>query len=565
MMRGSSLKVLFFGFLWCFAFLPWGFPLLQILSLAGVLFVLQTQAAPISWRLAFKQGARTGWCYGLAQFLAGIHWLYISLHDVAQMPVVIAAVAVFGLSAYLALFPSLVFAFWAVVRWWLRTQLRGTTYFLAGVFASAWTLAEYLRAVVFTGFPWLTTGDAWIDTPLSGLYPVLGTYGVSFLVAYTAACFAIFIANCVTGWGGFCSSSLHSGGSLLKRMMQYRQVPCRGRLVASLCWYGLTGVFLSLVLYFGLQSLQTSSWFTSPLQTVEVQLVQPNVSQLLKFDPDHIQNNVSTSLFLGEQAVASAGVGQWLVFPETALPVVWQEAPFVWRQAFLALAQIKQIPVILGAAFEDQGVYTNSVLLLDSQSPFQSDQSSSVVARYDKRHLVPFGEFIPFGFQWFVRFMNIPLGEFAQGHGAVKPFDLNGVHVLPNICYEDTFSHEIAELVRLAVVEPHVLLNLSNLAWFGQSAALEQHAQMSRVRAAELRKPMLRATNTGVSGAIDAWGRWTQRLPEYRALSGPVKVQTRKGLTPYARYGLLGVCVLSVLMCLLGFVRFAVRRSHQVQ
>jgi apolipoprotein N-acyltransferase len=173
-----------------------------------------------------------------------------------------------------------------------------------------------------------------------------------------------------------------------------------------------------------------------------------------------------------------------------------------------------------------------------------------MVQRYDKSHLVPFGEFVPFGFRWFVNLMSIPLGDFTRGTSKQKPFAIAGQRIAPNICYEDVFGEELLPAVRGTTGTQDgatMLANFSNLAWFGDSWALRQHWQMSRLRAIETSRPMLRTTNTGATGAIDHRGHGIAQLPPNRVGVLDTTIQGQQGLTPYVRVGnglILGLCVL---------------------
>jgi apolipoprotein N-acyltransferase len=175
--------------------------------------------------------------------------------------------------------------------------------------------------------------------------------------------------------------------------------------------------------------------------------------------------------------------------------------------------------------------YTNSVALIRAGA-----ESASIAARYDKRHLVPFGEFVPRGFGWFVAMMDIPLGEFARGAPGQAPFAVAGQRFAFNICYEDLFGEELIEAIR-GPQGATVLVNVSNIAWFGDSQALPQHLAIARMRTLETGRPMLRATNTGVTAAIDHRGRVTARLPSYTEAVLDVTVRGTTGLTAYVRLG----------------------------
>jgi apolipoprotein N-acyltransferase len=155
---------------------------------------------------------------------------------------------------------------------------------------------------------------------------------------------------------------------------------------------------------------------------------------------------------------------------------------------------------------------------------------------------VPFGEVIPPGFHWFIALMNIPLGDFNRGAVGQPSFDWQGQRLAPNICYEDLFGEELGARFVDGRQAPTIFVNISNIAWFGNTVAIDQHLQISRMRSLEFGRPMIRATNTGATVIINHRGEVTHSLPRHTrgALSGDV--QGRSGITPYAwwvgRFGL---------------------------
>jgi apolipoprotein N-acyltransferase len=222
--------------------------------------------------------------------------------------------------------------------------------------------------------------------------------------------------------------------------------------------------------------------------------------------------------------------GQLVVGPETAIPLLPGQIdaldPGYWaslREAFAAPGRALLVGTPLGDAVRG---YTNSVIGLSAAGTY----------RYDKAHLVPFGEFVPPGFGWFVELWALPLGDFAAGPLDAASFDFAGQRIAPNICYEDLFGEELARRFRDAATAPTMLVNLSNIAWFGDTAAVPQHLHISRLRALELQRPMLRATNTGATVAIDHRGQVTHSLPPFTRGVLEVRAEGRDGLTPYARW-----------------------------
>jgi apolipoprotein N-acyltransferase len=215
-----------------------------------------------------------------------------------------------------------------------------------------------------------------------------------------------------------------------------------------------------------------------------------------------------------------------VVAPETAIPLLPQQLPAGYldalRERFSHGDQAALIGIPLGSMREG---YTNSAIGLEPGAP---------VYRFDKHHLVPFGEFIPPLFRWFTDLMNIPLGDFNRGPLGQPTFDWHGQRLAPNICYEDLFGEELAVHFIDAARAPTILVNMSNIGWFGDTVAIDQHLQISRMRALEFRRPMIRATNTGATAIIDHRGRVLRSLPRLTrgVLTGEVVGQT--GITPYA-------------------------------
>jgi apolipoprotein N-acyltransferase len=226
--------------------------------------------------------------------------------------------------------------------------------------------------------------------------------------------------------------------------------------------------------------------------------------------------------------------------PETAIPVFPLQLPPGYLDRLQHFATTRGSTLAVGMPLLDgPDKYANSLVAI-SPSPHPY--------RYDKAHLVPFGEFIPPGFRWFTDMLNIPLNDATRGGMLQAPFAVKDQLVLPNICYEDVFGEEIAYQLRNAPRPATMLLNVSNLAWYGQSTAIPQHLQISRMRSLETGRPMLRATNDGATAVIDPRGRIVQVLPFYKEGVLAAKVQGTTGSTPYIRFGNLLFLTVGVLM-----------------
>ncbi|MBU6437561.1 MAG: apolipoprotein N-acyltransferase, partial [Betaproteobacteria bacterium] len=287
---------------------------------------------------------------------------------------------------------------------------------------------------------------------------------------------------------------------------------------------GAVGVALALAAMLGGgAALSQVQWSVPHGAPITVALIQGNIPQEEKFAQDHLARNLDTHLRLIAQAR-----GDLIVTPETAIPVLPQQLPPDVLPALAAHLQSTGSAALVGIPLErGPGQYTNSVIGMGGEPLY----------RYDKHHLVPFGEFIPWGFHWFVRLMNIPLGDFERGALDQPSFVVKGQRVAPTICYEDVFGDELRARFADATQAPTLIANLTNLAWFGNTVAIAQHLQIARMRSIEFARPSIRATNTGATAVIDAQGRVTHALTPWTRGTLEATVQGRSGLTPYARYG----------------------------
>ncbi|MET3431932.1 apolipoprotein N-acyltransferase [Herbaspirillum seropedicae] len=499
------------GALNVFAFAPFKLWPLQILALAWLFHGVLAQPQA-SVRSQFLRG----WLYGFGWAAAGVHWLYISMHDYGGMPAWMAALAVALLALYLGLYAGAATA----AASWLRTRWSSSPLVLALFMLPAlWALTEWSRGWVFTGFPWLVSGYAHTAGPLAGFAPVGGVYLVGWIAALIAGSLALL-------WMGLSRKGVAGTGQ---------------RIILPLCAAALLcagGVALRLV-----------KWTAPQGQPISVRLLQGNIPQEMKFSNDAL---VAT-LGMYEQMI-SAAPADLIATPETAIPLLPQQLPPDYLERIARFAQVSGSHLALGIPLSDgPQLYANSVL------GFGPGMGSAFLPyRYDKHHLVPFGEFIPPGFRWFVDMMHIPLGDMTRGAPVQSPFGVKDQWVLPNICYEDLFGEEIAGQLRAAYraaqPEASVLLNLSNIAWFGNSIALPQHLQISQMRTLETGRPMLRATNTGATSVILPGGA-TSELPPYTRGVLSATVQGYGGQTPYILLGNKLVLGLALLMLLLAWGR----------
>ncbi len=398
--------------------------------------------------------ALLGWGFATAWLCATFWWLYISMHVYGGLAAPLAVLAVVALAAFLG-------SYYAAACG-LFVAYKGTRPGRAVLlFAALWLLGELARGEWWTGFPWGAGGYAHTDGPLAALAPWIGVYGIG------AVASAIAMAIGAGHFGQWQSYAAGVG-------------------TAAVLW---------------LVPLATSP--QAPARApVSVALLQGNISQGEKFQPS---SGIPQALgwYADELQQSSATM---VIAPETAIPVLLRQTPDAYwpalQQRFASGNQAALIGVPLG---DLEAGYTNSMVGLVP--------GHSTDYRYDKHHLVPFGEFIPPLFRWFTDLMQIPLGDFNRGGVNQPSLAWAGERWAPNICYEDLFGEELATRFVDAATAPTILVNASNIGWFGGSIAIDQHLQISRMRSLELARPMVRATNTGATAIIDHRGVVRQALP----------------------------------------------------
>ena len=469
------------------AFAPVGaFPL--ALATLAVLAHLWAAATP---RRCFQ----AGFWFGLGLFGAGVSWIYVSMTQFGGMRPAIAAAATAFFCAFLALFPA--------AAGWLQARVPGGPALRALLLIpAAWTLFEWLRVWVLTGFPWLAVGYAAAGWPLQGYAPLAGVFGVSFATLALAG----------AAW-----------------LLATR----RSRILAALALVGIAGAG---------EALRQVPW-TAPIgEPIGAVLLQGNVPQEMKFQPERYSRTLEAYARLAEETKA-----RLIVLPETAVPRFYDRVEPGYLARLEAAARANGGDLLLGVPTRSgAGAYYNSVVSL-GVSPRQT---------YHKVHLVPFGEFIPPGFGWSLRLVEIPLADFSRGAADQPPLAVAGQRVAINICYEDAFGDEIAR----AAARSTLLVNLSNVAWFGDSLAPGQHLQIARLRAIETGRMHLAATNTGITDAVGRDGRVLARLPPFTEGRLETAAQGYSGLTPYLRWNDWPILVASLVI--LAAAVFAARRSR---
>jgi apolipoprotein N-acyltransferase len=457
------------------SFAPTEFWWLQLIA-TGALVALLSDARP-------GVAAARAWAFGFGWLCAGFWWLYISLHVYGLLAAWLSVLAVGVLAALLALY-------YAIAGWaWARLR-RGRALVDAVLFSAVWLLAELARGTFLTGFPWIAGGYAHTSGPLAAWAPYVGVYGIGALAAGISAAAALILLGLRTAQG---------------RPPLFTLSPLALPLLALAAGAALP------------------QDFTRSTGALSVSLLQPNVAQDDKFEPAHI-----------EQALAwhvtrlNAAPGQLVVTPESSLPVLPVQIPLddwlAYERPFKKPGKSALVGVFTG---DDEHGYTNSLVGLDATH----HMTNASFYRYGKRHLLPFGEYVPRGFHWFVAMLKIPIGDQASGVDTAS-FTVGAQRVRPLICYEDLFGEDFAP----AMVGPNaatLMANATNLAWFGRRMIQDQHLQFSRMRALEFQRGQVRATNTGATAVIDWQGRVTARLPPDVEGELDAEIEGRIGDTPY--------------------------------
>jgi apolipoprotein N-acyltransferase len=469
------------------AFAPAGLYPLALLTFALLIHLWMRAPA--------RESFWVGFAFAMGLFGAGVSWVYVSLHTFGGMPAPVAAVATLGFCALISLFPA--------GAGWLQARIPAPPLVRAClVIPASWTLFEWLRSWVLTGFPWLSAGYAAVGWWGEGLGAIAGVFGISFATLSIA---------------GF-AWSLASG---------------RHRLASALAAFALLAAF---------EGLRHVEWTVPEGKPVTAALLQGNIEQDMKFRAERYEHVLQTYARLAEESRAPL-----IVLPETAVPRLLDRVDPAYLGRLDAVARRNAGALLLGVPVHGTGdAYYNAVVSLGTRAP----------QLYRKRHLVPLGEFVPPAFGWVMQMMHIPMSDFSRGAADQAPLEAAGQKVAVNVCYEDAFGDDIAAHALHATL----LVNVSNVAWFGDSLAPSQHLQMARLRAIETGRMHLTATNTGITAAIDRNGRVLSRLPGYTEGRLEVEAQGYSGATPYMRWRDWPVLALSLLVLALAVVAGRLQR-----
>lgn len=463
--------------------------------------------------------------FGTASFNISLYWLYISMHKYGNMPGVLAGVVVVLFAFYLSFFLTAASALFLYLRSKaLNDYSRRAHLILPLLWAALVTLGELARGYLFTGFPWNNIAYAYVDTIFSSWAPVGGAYLVCFVVAFCCGLTALFIDS---------SDKTKEFGILATLIALF-----------ALSWV-----------------VQTISWSEHHGSRLRVRLVQGNIDQLRKFDSASALESVQEQIRLAESPLPKGtSTPQAIIFPETIMPTFQDRMPVPVWQDLIQISHNTGAKLYVGTPIYSKTAntpaqITNSLIEIDSETAIPDIYNGNNLEVYNKRHLVPFGEFVPWGFRWFVDAMDIPLGDMNRGLDNQGNFEVADQVLAPNICYEDIFGEElIGSLFPKTNNSPGatIMFNVSNLGWFGDTIALTQQLQQSRMRTLETARPMVRATNTGVTAVINDKGLIISRLPTGVPGVLDTSVQGTTGYTLYGRTGNITI----LMLCLVIVIQF---------
>ncbi|GFM67502.1 apolipoprotein N-acyltransferase [Pseudomonas cichorii] len=455
-----------------------------------------------------RQAFVRGWCYGFGLFGAGTSWIYVSINTYGGASPLLAGLL-------MLLFISLIALFFALPAWvwarWIRRNEAPLADALA--FAALWTAQEAFRGWFLTGFPWLYSGYSQLHGPLAGLAPVGGIWLISFVLALTVALL----------------SNLH-------RLRARKSFLAAGIALLLAPW--IIGI-----------ALKNHAWTSPAGAPLKVAAIQGNIEQSMKWDPKQL----NAQLALYRDMTFNSQQADLIVWPETAVPVLKESAEGYLTMMGKFAAQ-RGSALITGVPVREvtergESRYYNGITVTGEGD-----------GTYLKQKLVPFGEYVPLQdiLRGLIAFFDLPMSDFARGPSDQSMLQAKGYQVAPFICYEVVYPEFAAGLA----AQSDVLLTISNDTWFGTSIGPLQHLQMAQMRALEAGRWMIRATNNGVTGLIDPFGKITVQIPQFERGVLYGEVVPMQELTPYLHWRswpLIIVCVL-----LFGWALLAARIAKTV-
>lgn len=472
------------GALTTFAFAPVQLWPLAILMPAALMLLCCGASA--------KRAFALGWLFGFGFFLAGVYWVYVSIHVFGHAVPWAAALATVGFAAVLAIFPA--------VATLLAQRLGAHSVFgYCLVWPACWVLLEWIRSWFLTGFPWLALGYSQTDTWLAGLAPIVGVYALSLVVAISAGAVAALLAH-------------------------------RSRAI----WPALA----VLILWCAAWGLQSVNWTRPVGPPLQVALLQGSFGQAIKWERAWFEPQLEWYATWTLQNL-DADV---IVWPEVALPAFYQRLRGPYLSTLFSAADKTDTALLAGMLYSEDEDYFNALVA-----------GGDARGLYKKIHLVPLGEYFPLEavIRVLMPGLDIAMNETSAGSWEQPLIHAQGYPVGVTICYEDAYGG----LTRRALPQAAFLVNVSNDAWFGDTSAPHQHLQIARMLALQAGRPLLRAANTGISAVIAFDGSIKSALPQFQQGVLHGEITPREGSTPWSRIGHWPVVILCLLLVAAGVLR----------
>lgn len=491
----KNLMAVLAGGLLVLAFAPFNVFPLAVLCPAALLIVWHRSSA--------KQAFWQGFLFGIGFIGVGASWIFVSIHEFGNTPIPLAIFVTSLFVLFLSLYPAV--QGYVLTRFFPRNNF--SKFCLA--FPSSWVLLEWLRGWLLSGFPWLFIGTSQVTSPLKGFAPIIGEYGISFVAI-------------------FCS------GLLVYAILSMR---------SAKIWQPLLSICLMLLIWVCANQLTRVDWTTTQGQPVKISLIQGNIPQQLKWDPAYLQATLQSYYQLTQEHWNS----QIIVWPEAAVPLLLEDAKN-FLDPLNEEAKQHHTTLITGIPIQEGFYYYNGIVTLGVGTGI-----------YYKRHLVPFGEYVPLGsiLRKLMGIFNVPMSNFSEGSFQQNPLRNDGTIIAPFVCYEIAYP----KLVLSFLPQANLLLTVSNDAWFGHSLAPAQHLQIGQMRALETGRYHLFSSNTGLTAIITPQGTIQTEIPAFQKEVLTGTVQNRIGATPYVW---LGYNPILIFLTVIFLVALYLTREHKL-